>query len=162
MDLLPKNKILTIENLIPLRTKWRENNQKLVFTNGCFDIIHLGHIDYLVKAAALGDILLVAINSDSSVRLLKGDHRPIQDENSRIQIMASFYFVDIVLLFHEETPYEVIKTLEPDILVKGGDYLEGDIAGADIVKSIGGKVEIIPFLKGYSTSLIEERIKNFS
>ena len=158
MKASPTDKIFTLEELIPLRESWKNDGKKFVFTNGCFDIIHPGHIDLLVKAAALGDILLVAVNSDASVRVLKGSNRPIQNEEGRMMIMASFSFVDAVLLFQEETPYRIIEALEPDILVKGGDYEKDHIVGADILKRIGGKVEIIPFLEGNSTSLIEQKI----
>jgi len=158
MKASPTDKIFTLEELIPLRESWKNDGKKFVFTNGCFDIIHPGHIDLLVKAATLGDILLVAVNSDASVRLLKGPNRPIQNEQGRMMIMASFSFVDAVLLFQEETPYRIIEALQPDILVKGGDYEKDHIVGADIMNRIGGKVEIIPFLEGFSTSLIEQKI----
>ena len=162
MKKLPESKIFRANDLLVLRNKWKEEQHKVVFTNGCFDIIHLGHIDYLSKASSLGDKLIVAVNSDESVRLLKGDNRPIQDEICRLIIMASFYFVDAVVLFSEETPFNIINLLKPDILVKGGDYKADSIVGADIVKGYGGKVEIIPFLEGYSTSAIENKIVSFN
>ena len=154
-----KNKIHSWDSLSLLRKKRKEDGFKTVFTNGCFDIIHLGHIDYLSKAADLGDRFIVAINSDKSTSKLKGANRPLQDEQSRMMIMASFAFVDAVVLFDEETPYNLIKEILPDIQVKGGDYSSDTIVGADITKNNGGKVVIIPFLKGYSTSAIEEKIK---
>jgi rfaE bifunctional protein nucleotidyltransferase chain/domain len=138
---------------------WRFKGLKIVFTNGCFDIIHLGHIDYLAEAAALGNILLIGLNTDNSTRRLKGPTRPINDEHSRAMILASFSFVDAVVLFDEETPYNLIKTVQPDILVKGADYKPEDIVGYDIVMAKGGKVETLEYLKGYSTSLIEKKIK---
>jgi rfaE bifunctional protein nucleotidyltransferase chain/domain len=138
---------------------WRFKGLKVVFTNGCFDIIHLGHIDYLAEAAALGNILLIGLNTDNSTRRLKGPTRPINDEHSRAMILASFSFVDAVVLFDEETPYNLIKTVQPDILVKGADYKPEDIVGYDIVMAKGGKVETLEYLKGYSTSLIEKKIK---
>jgi len=139
---------------------WRFRDQKIVFTNGCFDIIHLGHIDYLAKAAALGDKLIIGLNTDASTRRLKGPHRPINDENARAMIMASFSFVDAVVLFDEDTPYNLIRTVQPDILVKGADYRAEDIVGYDIVTSKGGKVETLEYLPGYSTSLIEKKIRD--
>lgn len=138
---------------------WRFKGLKVVFTNGCFDIIHLGHIDYLAEAAGLGNILVIGMNTDNSTRRLKGPTRPINDENSRAMILASFSFVDAVVLFDEETPYNLIKTVQPDILVKGADYKPEDIVGYDIVMAKGGKVETLEYLKGYSTSLIEKKIK---
>jgi len=138
---------------------WRFKGQKVVFTNGCFDIIHLGHIDYLAEAAGLGNILVIGLNTDNSTRRLKGPTRPINDEYSRAMILASFSFVDAVVLFDEETPYNLIKTVQPDILVKGADYKPEDIVGYDIVMAKGGKVETLEYLKGYSTSLIEKKIK---
>ena len=138
---------------------WRFKGLKVVFTNGCFDIIHLGHIDYLADAAGLGNILVIGMNTDNSTRRLKGPTRPINDENSRAMILASLSFVDAVVLFDEETPYNLIKTVQPDILVKGADYKPEDIVGYNIVMAKGGKVETLEYLKGYSTSLIEKKIK---
>jgi D-glycero-beta-D-manno-heptose 1-phosphate adenylyltransferase len=154
-------KIHTIDTLKRQIAQWRFLGDTVVFTNGCFDIIHKGHIDYLCKAADLGKRLIVALNSDESVKMLgKGNSRPLQDQGTRELIMASFHFVDGVVLFTEETPYELIKELQPDILVKGGDWKEKDIVGGDIVKAKGGKVLSIPFLEGYSTTAIENKIKN--
>jgi len=134
-------------------------NKKIVFTNGCFDLIHLGHIDYLSSAAEYGDILIVGLNTDASVKKLKGVHRPIKDEQSRAMILASLLFVDFVILFDEDTPYELIKQIKPDILIKGSDYNVEDIVGYDIVKKKGGEVITLDFLEGYSTSIIEKKIK---
>ena len=138
----------------------RLKDKKIVFTNGCFDILHLGHVDYLSKAADCGDILVVGVNSDASVKLLdKGPGRPIQDEVSRALLIAALHFVDLVVLFDEETPYELIKKVQPDVLVKGADYKVEQIAGHDIVLDRGGEVKLIEFLKGYSTSAIEKKIR---
>ena len=153
------NKIRKLDELLINVREWKEAEKKIVFTNGCFDILHRGHIDYLTKAADLGDILIVALNADTSVKKLKGNHRPIQDENSRQNIMASLECVNAVFLFEEETPLEVINKILPDILVKGGDYTIDNIAGADTVINNGGEVKTIPFLEGYSTSMIEVKIK---
>ncbi|MFC2113959.1 D-glycero-beta-D-manno-heptose 1-phosphate adenylyltransferase [Bacteroidota bacterium] len=154
-----KHKIHSWESVSDLRNQWKADKKKVVFTNGCFDLIHLGHIDYLSKAADLGDKLIIAVNSDSSVRKLKGNDRPLQDEFSRLMILSSLSFVDAVVLFEEETPFELIGRLLPDILVKGGDYKPDEIVGADIVKENRGEVVIIPFLEGYSTTAIEKKIK---
>ncbi|GAP45232.1 cytidyltransferase-like domain [Lentimicrobium saccharophilum] len=154
-----QQKILRQPDLDRMLAYWRFRDQKIVFTNGCFDIIHLGHIDYLAKAAALGNKLIIGLNTDASTRRLKGPHRPINDENARAMIMASFSFVDAVVLFDEDTPYDLIRTIQPDILVKGADYRAEDIVGYDIVKSKGGSVVTLEYLPGYSTSLIEKRIR---
>lgn len=154
-----QRKILRQPELDRVLAYWRFRDQKIVFTNGCFDIIHLGHIDYLAKAAGLGNKLIIGLNTDASTRRLKGPHRPINDENARAMIIASFSFVDAVVLFDEDTPYNLISAIQPDILVKGADYHAEDIAGYDIVKAKGGKVETLEYLPGYSTSLIEKRIR---
>jgi rfaE bifunctional protein nucleotidyltransferase chain/domain len=139
---------------------WAAQGKKIVFTNGCFDLIHRGHVEYLAKAADLGHVLVIGLNTDNSVSRLKGSHRPIQDEVSRANIMAAFEFVSLVVYFDEDTPYELIKRVQPDILVKGADYKPEDIVGYDIVTAKGGKVETLDFLPGYSTSGIEAKIKN--
>jgi len=137
---------------------WRFKGQRIVFTNGCFDILHLGHIDYLAKASELGNILMVGLNTDESVHMLKGGNRPIQDETSRAFILASLSFVDLVVFFGEHTPYELIKTVQPDVLVKGADYNPEDIVGYDIVSAKGGEIVTIDYLEGYSTTAIVTRI----
>jgi rfaE bifunctional protein nucleotidyltransferase chain/domain len=142
------------------RAIWEFKGRKIVFTNGCFDILHLGHIDYLAKAAEMGDKLVIGLNTDASVSRIKGDHRPITDQHSRAMLLASLDFVSAVVLFDEDTPYELINVIKPDILVKGADYKPEEIVGYDIVTAKGGTVETIEFLPGYSTSAIEERIKN--
>ena len=155
-----QNKIISFDNIQKQVLKWREENKKIVFTNGCFDIIHRGHVDYLSKAKDLGDILIIGLNTDQSVRNIKGNTRPIQDENSRAIILASMQFVDAIVFFSEPTPYTLIKEMQPDILVKGADYKKEDIVGYDIVSQRGGTVETIEFIEGYSTSNIERKIKN--
>lgn len=155
-----EHKIICQKDLNNLILKWREENQKIVFTNGCFDLLHLGHVDYLAKAKDLGDRLIIGVNTDSSVKRLKGKNRPLQDENSRLHILAALHSVDAVVLFDEDTPYELIKKIQPDILVKGADYKIENIVGYDIVTSRGGSVQTIEFIEGYSTTKIEQRILN--
>ena len=155
-----KSKIFTEKSIKSLLSIWKFKEQKIVFTNGCFDLLHLGHIDYLSKAANLGDILIIGLNTDNSTSKLKGPNRPITDENSRAMILASLKFVDAVIFFDKDTPYNLIDFIQPDILVKGSDYKAEDIVGYDIVKAKGGAIETIDFLDGYSTSLIEEKIRN--
>lgn len=139
---------------------WNFKSKKVVFSNGCFDILHKGHIDYLAKAAGLGDILIIGLNSDNSVRRIKGGGRPVQDEDSRALILAGLQFVSAVVMFDEDTPYELIKTVQPHFLVKGSDYKTEDIVGFDVVKAKGGEVVTIDFLDGYSTTGVINRIKN--
>jgi rfaE bifunctional protein nucleotidyltransferase chain/domain len=153
------NKIKNVEQSLVQVEKWRSHGQKIVFTNGCFDILHLGHVDYLEKAAGLGDRLIIGLNTDDSVSRFKGPERPIQDQNSRARILSSLQFVDMVVLFNEDTPLELISKLIPDILVKGSDYLAENIVGAEVVKKHGGEVKTIDFVSGYSTSRIIEKIK---
>lgn len=154
------------EKIIPLGERllvlplWKEQEEKIVFTNGCFDIIHRGHVDYLARAASLGSKLTIGLNTDSSIRRIKGNSRPITDEYSRAFVLAAFAFVDAVILFDEDTPYNLIQYIQPDILVKGSDYKEEDIVGADIVKAKGGKIITMDFVPGFSTSAIIEKIKN--
>ena len=124
----------------------------LVFTNGCFDILHRGHVEYLAKAADMGDVLVVGLNTDASVKRLKGEGRPVNNEEARALVLASLSFVDAVVLFDEDTPYELIKAVHPDVLVKGADYKVEDIAGYDIVTSYGGLVTTVPLVEGYSSS----------
>lgn len=149
----------TQADYLRLLTIWRFQNKKVVFTNGCFDLLHLGHIDYLSKARALGDKLIIGLNTDSSVRRLKGKNRPIQDEHSRAMILASLSIVDLVVYFAEDTPYDLIKLTQPDILVKGADYSPEEIVGYDVVKNKGGEIITIEYLSGYSTTGIENKIR---
>jgi rfaE bifunctional protein nucleotidyltransferase chain/domain len=141
---------------------WRDMfNKKIVFTNGCFDLLHKGHVDYLSKARSLGDILIVGLNTDASVkRQNKSPERPINTEQTRAFILASLQVVDAVTLFDEDTPYELIKLIQPDILVKGADYKPEDIAGADIVKARGGQVITIELTQGFSTTSLIQKIKS--
>lgn len=152
------DKILSREQLIEKVAEWKLAGKKIVFTNGCFDIVHLGHIDYLEKASHFGDILIVGMNSDNSVGRLKGPQRPIIHEESRSRVMASFIFVDVVCLFDEETPYDLIKAVKPDILVKGNDYTIENIVGADLVIDNGGKVCTVELVQGFSTTSIINKI----
>lgn len=153
------NKIKSLAQGKAQAEEWRNQGQKIVFTNGCFDILHLGHVDYLEKAAGLGDRLVIGLNTDDSVSRFKGPERPIQDQNSRARILSSLQFVDMVILFNEDTPLELISSLIPDVLVKGSDYLAENIVGAEVVKKSGGEVKTIDFVSGYSTSRIIEKIK---
>jgi rfaE bifunctional protein nucleotidyltransferase chain/domain len=153
------SKIVTRATLQPLLAQWRLLGNKIVFTNGCFDLLHPGHTDYLEKAKALGNKLVLGLNSDRSVSALKGPTRPLVSENARAKVMAALQSVDAVVIFDEETPAELIAEVRPDVLVKGADYAENQIVGADFVKAHGGEVHRITFLEGYSTSAIVEKIK---
>lgn len=153
-----QSKIYSLEELLKKVEEWHLKNDKIVFTNGCFDIIHQGHIDYLSKAADLGNHLIIGVNTDRSVSAIKGIHRPIQDEYSRLTILAAMEFVDAVILFDEDTPINLISKIIPNVLVKGSDYKATDIVGYDVVTKNGGKVETIDFLEGFSTSGIEKKI----
>ena len=139
--------------------RWKKQGKRVVFTNGCFDLLHLGHVDYLEKAKGLGDVLVVGLNSDDSVSRFKGPQRPIQDQTSRSRVMASLHAVDLVVFFNEDTPFELISALLPQVLVKGSDYLAENIVGADVVKNAGGVVNTIDFVPGYSTTRIVEKIR---
>lgn len=158
----------THDNIYPTFTKreidllvdgLRKERKKIVFTNGVFDILHYGHIDYLTKAGMLGDILIVGVNSDSSARRIKSEGRPVQDERDRTRILAALRPVDYVIIFSEETPERLIKLIRPDVLVKGADYQLSEIVGADFVKSYGGKVKRIKLAKGRSTTDIIKKIR---
>jgi rfaE bifunctional protein nucleotidyltransferase chain/domain len=152
-------KIASLDDCRKTVARWKQAGEQIVFTNGCFDIVHLGHVDYLERARELGTKLIVGLNSDRSKGCSKGPGRPVQGEVSRGRILASFQFVDLVVLFDEETPLRLITEIEPDVLVKGSDYLAENIVGADVVKQAGGKVVTLDFIKGHSTSTIIERIK---
>ncbi len=138
---------------------WKAEGQRVVFTNGCFDLLHYGHLCYLAQARAEGSKLVVGLNSAASVRRLKGPHRPINDEATRQLQMAALEFVDLVVPFGQDTPFQLISLLQPDVLVKGGDYRPEDIVGADVVQAGGGEVKVLPYIKGYSTTAIEARIR---
>jgi len=152
-----KQKILDRDELERKLAYWRFKTCKIVFTNGCFDIIHRGHIEYLAQARDKGDILIVGLNTDASVRRLKGESRPVNPQEARIIVLASLFFVDAVVLFDDDTPYELIKTIQPDILVKGADYKPEDIVGYDIVTAKGGTVETVELVEGFSTTKIVEK-----
>ncbi len=138
---------------------WNFHNKKIVFTNGCFDLIHQGHVEYLTRASELGDVLIIGLNTDDSIRRIKGDNRPVNDENARANVLASLVFVDNVFFFDEDTPYELIKMVKPHILVKGADYKEEEIVGADIVKANNGEIKTIDLVEGYSTTNLIDKIK---
>lgn len=161
MNYLPfiENKMIADrESLFSTLHQWRFKNEKIVFTNGCFDIVHRGHIEYLAQAAALGTKLVIGLNTDASVKRLKGEKRPINDERSRAILLSALIFVDRVVLFDEDTPYELIKYIQPNILVKGKDYQPEEIVGYDIVKNKGGEVVTIDLTAGYSTTSILNKI----
>ena len=152
-----KDKILTREQLPAVVAAWRAQGRQVVFTNGCFDLLHLGHVDYLEQARHLGDALVVGLNTDASVGGLKPG-RPIQDEAARARILAALAFVDAVVLFGEPTPLALIELVQPDVLVKGDDYAPESIVGYDVVMARGGAVRTVPLVAGYSTSRIVARI----
>lgn len=154
-----QHKIFTKEALAMECNVWRATQKKIVFTNGCFDILHHGHLDLLARAAGLGNILIVGLNTDASVQRLKGPERPVTNEQDRAFQVASLLCTDAVCMFDEDTPAELIQLIRPDVLVKGGDYTINTIVGADFVQSYGGSVSIIPFVQGYSTTGIIDRIK---
>ena len=154
------NKIFTLEELKAKTNSWKENGQKVVFTNGCFDIVHRGHIEVLARTADLGDKLIIGLNSDSSIQKLKGEDRPIINEQSRAVLLAALSFVDAVVLFSEDTPLNLISTLVPDVLAKGGDYEIETIVGYEIIQQNGGEVILVPFVDGFSSTAIIEKIKN--
>lgn len=137
---------------------WKQQGETVVFTNGCFDILHYGHIHYLAEAAQLGQHLVVALNAAASVRKLKGPHRPINDDLTRLHMMAALGFVSLVTTFEEDTPLELISQLQPDVLVKGGDWAPDQIVGSEVVLASGGAVYSLPYVKGYSTTNIEQKI----
>lgn len=147
-----ETKVLNRVSLAEWKFICKNNKKKIVFTNGCFDVLHYGHINYLAKAKDLGDKLIIGLNSDSSVKRLKGENRPINDVNARAAILASLFMVDAVVVFEEDTPEMLINSIVPDVLVKGGDYNIDNIVGADFIRENGGIVKIIPFVDGFSTT----------
>jgi D-glycero-beta-D-manno-heptose 1-phosphate adenylyltransferase len=160
---LISSKILSPAQLQKALNLWQFQSKKIVFTNGCFDLLHLGHIDYLSKARDLGDVLVIGLNTDSSVkRLGKSGNRPVNNEQARAMLLASLRFTDAIVLFDEDTPYGLIKMVQPDVLVKGNDYKAEDIVGYDIVSAKGGEVATIPLVEGYSTSSIIRKIQTNS
>ena len=162
-----ENKIYSLQDAIQQVKSWQNKDEEVVFTNGCFDILHLGHVDYLEKSALKGSKFIVAVNEDLSIKRLKGPERPVNNEYARARLIAALGFVDMVVLFGEDTPYDVIKSLQPDVLVKGDDYMAEVtdknnpkyIVGSDIVRNKGGRVETISLVEGYSTTNIINKVK---
>ena len=154
-----REKIITTDNLVLKVSQWKKNKMKVAFTNGCFDILHLGHLEILTKSKEFGDRLIVAVNSDESVRKLKGKERPINDFQTRSNMLASFSFVDYVVEFSDDTPKKLIQIIKPDFLIKGGDYKKKDIVGNDIVSSYGGETIIIPLIDGLSSTNTINKLK---
>lgn len=150
-------KTITLERALEIFDPAFRKKHSLVFTNGCFDVLHRGHIYYLSRARELGNLLVVGLNTDESVSKLKGPGRPVNDQQARAEVLGGLAFVDYIILFSEETPLKLITTLKPDILVKGGDYLKEEIVGYKEVSSLGGRVETIPLMEGYSTSSILDK-----
>ena len=155
------HRIITLEQAVRLNMQWDELGQTTVFTNGCFDLIHKGHLHYLSEAADLADRLIIGLNSDKSVRMLKGKDRPVKDQETRALLLASIRWIDAVILFDDETPIKLISELRPDVLVKGGDWEIKDIVGSDLVLEDGGKVLSLDFLEGYSSTSYINKIKGF-
>jgi D-beta-D-heptose 7-phosphate kinase/D-beta-D-heptose 1-phosphate adenosyltransferase len=154
-----QNKILSREALENMSRIWHADGKKIVFTNGCFDILHKGHLQILTASAGFGDVLVVGLNSDASVKRLKGPERPVNDEEFRLWMMASLELVDAVTVFDEPTPKELVTVLQPDVIVKGGDYTPDQVVGASEVLARGGEVKIIPIVQGYSTTSLIETIR---
>lgn len=154
-----ENKIQPLDRAINTINGWKKSNLKIVFSNGCFDLVHPGHITYLSKTGDLADKLVIGLNTDNSVKRLKGANRPVVDEQSRALLLAALSFVDLVVLFDEDTPYELIKAIKPDVLVKGKDYEPENIVGYDIVKGGGGEIITIDLVEGFSTSNLIQKIK---
>ena len=155
-----QSKIYTLDQLIDEVINWKDQNKKIVFTNGCFDLIHLGHVEVLARSSDLGDKLIVAINSDESIAKIKGTNRPIIEEESRVKQIAALDFVDAVILFQQDTPIKIISSITPNVITKGGDYKTSDVVGHEIIQGNNGEVAIIPLTQGYSTTSILDRIKN--
>ena len=154
------NKIFNLDDLMHQVRRWRLHNKKIVFTNGVFDILHEGHIASLSEAASYGHVLIVGVNTDASVKRLKGESRPVNSENSRALILASLVMTDAIILFEEDTPLNLISAVLPDVLVKGGDYTIGQVVGANEVMANGGEVKIVPILEGFSTTSIIQKMKD--
>ena len=154
------SKVYNLDALTTQVEQWKMAGKKVVFTNGCFDIIHRGHIEVLARTADLGDKLVIGLNSDQSIQKLKGKDRPVIDEQSRAILLAALSFIDAIVLFSEDTPLKLISALLPDVLAKGGDYEIETIVGHEIVQENGGKVELVPFVDGFSSTTIIDKIKN--
>lgn len=153
-----QNKIVSLSEFLSKQSEF-SNQKKVVFTNGCFDLIHKGHISYLVEAKNLGDLLVLGLNTDASIKRLKGEKRPIKDQDTRALVLASFSFVDYVILFNEDTPIKLIESISPNILVKGADYKKENVIGADIVEENGGEVVLISFVEGASSTNLVTKIE---
>ena len=153
-----QNKIQSVTGIGQIIEIWKRDQEMVVFTNGCFDLLHYGHVHYLSQAADLGNRLVIGLNSADSVSRLKGPKRPINDELTRQHLLASLAFVDAVVVFEEDTPYELIRIVRPDVLVKGGDWAPEQIVGSDLVLAGGGKVLSLPYIQGFSTTAIENKI----
>jgi rfaE bifunctional protein nucleotidyltransferase chain/domain len=151
--------IYELKDFLEVLKKLKEKNKKIVFTNGCFDILHRGHIEYLEQAKSLGDYLVIGLNSDSSVKRIKGESRPINNENDRAYVLDSLKITDAIVMFNEDTPYDIIKEIVPDFLVKGGDWKEDEIVGTDVVKKAGGKVVSLKYVENYSTTSTINKLK---
>lgn len=156
-------KVKSLKSLVGIVSLLKRKKKKIVFTNGCFDILHYGHAKYLQQASKLGDILIIGLNSDSSVKIIKKDkNRPVNGQIERANVLATLSPVDYIVIFSDKTPYRLVKALKPHIIVKGGDWRKDDVVGKDIVESYGGKVVIMPYVKGYSTTKIIESIRKHS
>jgi rfaE bifunctional protein nucleotidyltransferase chain/domain len=153
------NKIVKTADLPARLEQWRSAGKKIVFTNGCFDLLHAGHISYLTDAASLGDVLIVGLNSDASVQRLKGPDRPVNDDRTRSTVLAGMFFIDAITFFDEDTPLKLIKIVRPDVLVKGGDYQIEQIVGAAETIECGGRVQVLTFIPGYSSTAIIDKIR---
>jgi D-beta-D-heptose 7-phosphate kinase/D-beta-D-heptose 1-phosphate adenosyltransferase len=153
------DKIKTVDQIAAIAAQAKKNGRSVVFTNGCFDLLHRGHVHILRQAKAAGDILIVGMNSDRSVKSIKGSARPILPETDRVELIAAMEMVDYVVLFDESDPYQLIAAIKPNVLAKGGDWSADKIVGSDIVERNGGRVAVIPYLKGFSTTEIIERIR---
>ncbi len=152
-------KLKSLASVLSLLIKEKKKGRKVVFTNGCFDILHVGHVRYLQKAKSLGDVLVIGLNTDASVRKLKGPERPVTRERDRAEVLGALSFVDHLVLFSDTTPERLIRALRPDFLVKGGDWKKKDIVGSGFVESYGGKVRSLPYIGGFSTTGLLEKIK---
>ncbi|MBO7134018.1 MAG: D-glycero-beta-D-manno-heptose 1-phosphate adenylyltransferase [Bacteroidales bacterium] len=153
-----KSKIVDFSEIRNLVSKWKSDGNRIVFTNGCFDVLHFGHVSYLAEAKDLGDKMIIGLNSDASVKRLKGETRPINGQHERAVLLAALQFVDAVVIFEEDTQEKLIKNVEPDFLVKGGDYTIDTIVGANFVMSYGGKVITIPLVENFSSSIIIKKL----
>ncbi|NQT75036.1 MAG: D-glycero-beta-D-manno-heptose 1-phosphate adenylyltransferase [Candidatus Omnitrophica bacterium] len=154
------NKIKTLPELLKTLKKLRARRKRIVFTNGCFDILHAGHVNYLARARSLGDALVVGLNSDGSVRRLKGKARPIVTQKNRAKVLAALACVDFIVVFNNPAPFNLIKAIKPDVLVKGGDWKIKDIVGGGFVKSCNGRVKSLPYIKGFSTKALLRKIRS--